>query len=97
MNIITIGPIYIRRWVGGAQSKVGVGKITQKVEFTVAMMSTCRHKRPVIHYKAKTDVHWQWEQHQVTQQNYNPPFWCHFTSLDLHGCKKHYGEADQST
>ena len=30
-------------------------KMTQTVEFRVAMMSTCTHKGPIFHYKAYTD------------------------------------------
>ena len=32
-------------------------KMTQIVEFRVAMMSTCTHKGSIFHYKAYTDVH----------------------------------------
>ena len=35
------------------------------VEFRVAMMSTCTHKGPTFHYKAKADVCYQWERYQV--------------------------------
>ena len=61
------GPKYIRWWMGGRG--VGVGgwwqklkqssKMTQIVEFRVAMMCTYIHKGPVFHYnyKACTDMH----------------------------------------
>ena len=59
MEFINIGPVYIRRWVRGAQWLVGwwqklnqKGKKTQIVEFRVAMMCTCTHKGPIFHYKA---------------------------------------------
>ena len=64
MECINIGPVYIRGWVGGVRGRVGgvrgrVGggkglnksKMTQIVEFRVALMSTCIRKGPIFHYK----------------------------------------------
>ena len=59
MEFINIGPAYIRGWVGGVQGWRGWwqrlnqrSKMTQKVGFRVAMMSTCTHKGLIFHYKA---------------------------------------------
>ena len=59
MEFINIGPVYIRRWVGGVR---GWGRWWQKlnqrrnktqiVEFRVAMMCRCTDKGPIFHYKA---------------------------------------------
>ena len=52
MEFINIGPVYIRGWVGGARKWGGWWQKlnqrrnkTQTVEFRVAMMCTCTHKR----------------------------------------------------
>ena len=59
MEFITIGPVYIRGWVGGVREWGGWWqklnqrrKKTQIVEFRVAMMCTCTHKGPIFHYEA---------------------------------------------
>ena len=51
-----IGPTYVRG-LGWVVTKAKIkSKITQIVEFTVAMMCTCTHKGPTFHYKAYIDV-----------------------------------------
>ena len=57
MEIITIRPMYIMGWVEGAQRWGGCwqklkqrSKMTQIVEFRVAMTTTCTHKGPIFHY-----------------------------------------------
>ena len=59
MELINTGPVYIRGWEGGVQRWGGWwqklkqrSKMTQIVEFRVAMMCTCTHKGPIFHYKA---------------------------------------------
>ena len=48
MEFINIGPVYIKGWTGGCGGSVGGGKqkskMTQIVEFRVAMTCTCTHK-----------------------------------------------------
>ena len=60
MEFIIIGPASIKGgWVGEMQGWSGwwqrlkqKSKMTQIVEFRMAMMSTCTHKGPIFHYKA---------------------------------------------
>ena len=59
MEFINIGPVYIRVWAGGArgwgewwQKLNQRSKMTQIVEFRVAMTCTSTHKGPIFHYKA---------------------------------------------
>ena len=59
MELVNIGPVYIRGWVGGARGGVGGGKSLNKeekktpiVEFSVVMTCTCTHKGSIFHYKA---------------------------------------------
>ena len=58
MEFINIGPAYIREWVGGERGWGGWwkklkqrSKMTQIVEFRVAMTCTCTHKGSIFHYK----------------------------------------------
>ena len=100
MESINIGPVYIRGWAGGAR---GWGRWwqklyqrrnkTQRVEFRVATTCTCTHKGPIFHYKAWTDVHWQWEPYQVPTANLGPSFGAISPVVDLHGRQKAFRES----
>ena len=65
MELIDIGPAYIRdgwKGCGGVVEKAKKrSNMTQKGELRVVMTSICIHKGPMFHYKAYTNVHWQWE------------------------------------
>ena len=65
MEFITIGPVYIRGWSGGALRWGGWwkklkqrSKKIQILEFRVRSYDVYMHpQRPIFHYKAYTDVH----------------------------------------
>ena len=52
------------------------------------MMCTCAHKGPAFHYKAHTDVHWQWEPYQVPTAKLEHSFGVISLVVDLHGRQK---------
>ena len=62
--------------------------MTQIVEFRVAIMSICTHKGPIFHYKAYTDVHWQWEPYMVPTAKLEPSIGTISPVMDLHGQQK---------
>ena len=61
------------------------------------MTCTCTHKGPIVHYKAYTDMLWQWEQYQVPTTKLLPSFGAISPIVDLHGQQRHSGKAGQST
>ena len=54
----------------------------------VATMCTCTHKGPIFHYKAYTDMHWQWEQYQVPTAKLESSFGTISPVMNLHGRQK---------
>ena len=104
MEFINIGPVYIRGWAGGARGWGGWWQKlnqrrnkTQRVEFRVAMTSTCTHKGQYSTTRPRQTCTDSGSHIRSPQPTWSPslaPFrqsWIYMVG------KKHSGKADQST
>ena len=77
-----------REGLGWLQRLKQRSKTTRVAGFRVAMMSIYTHNGPTIHYKAWTDMCWQWEQYQVPTTNVKPSICTISPVANLHGQQK---------
>ena len=62
--------------------------MTQIVEFRVTMTCICTHKRPILYYKAWTDMNQQWESYQFLTAKLEPSLGAISPVVDLHDRQK---------